>query len=82
MVKHGKWRKAILVLAVCALLIPYPFPIEMDDGGTEIYQAALWRVEKCHRMWQEGAVGGYLTGTIVSILSLEVYNDVMFVPSE
>jgi len=80
--KIGRRIRFVLIFLVLVLLIPSPFPIELDDGGTVIYRAALWSVEKRHRLWQEGDTKGYMVGTLISILSFELYNDVDFMPTE
>ena len=80
--KIGRRIRFVLIFLVLVLLIPSPFPIELDDGGTVIYRAALWSVEKRHRLWQEGDTKGYMVGTVISILSFELYNDVDFMPTE
>lgn len=80
--KIGRRIRFVLIFLVLVLLIPSPFPIELDDGGTVIYRAALWSVEKRHRLWQEGDTKGHMVGTVISILSFELYNDVEFVPTE
>lgn len=80
--KIGRRIRFVLIFLVLVLLIPSPFPIELDDGGTVIYRAALWSVEKRHRLWQEGDTKGYMVGTVISILAFELYNDVEFVPTE
>ena len=72
----------VLIFLVLVLVIPFPLPIEQDDGGTVYYRAALWSVEKRHRLWQEGDTKGHMVGTVISILSFELYNDVEFVPTE
>ena len=79
MMKCRKRITFILIVVVLALLIPYPFPIELDDGGTVIYRAALWSVEERHRLWQESDDKGYMVGTVIRVLSFEIYNDVVFV---
>ena len=80
--KIGRRIRFVLIFLVLVLLIPSPFPIELDDGGTVIYRAALWSVEKRHRLWQEGNTKGYMVGTVISFLPFELYNDVEFVPTE
>lgn len=80
--KIGRRIRFVLIFLVLVLLIPSPFPIELDDGGTVIYRAALWSVKKRHRLWQEGDTKGYMVGTVISILSFELYNDVDFMPTE
>lgn len=82
MMKRSRRIRFVLIILVLVLLIPYPFPIELDDGGTMIYRAVLWSVEKRHRLWQEGDTKGHMVGTVISILSFELYNDVAFVPAK
>lgn len=80
MMKRSRRIRFILILLVLLLLIP--FPAELDDGGTVIYSAVLWSVEKQHSLWKEGDTRGYMVGTVISILSFELYNDVEFVLTE
>lgn len=80
MTKYKRWVKVILILVILAMLIPVQ--CGLDDGGTVIYDAVLWQLEKQHQMWREGDVRGYNIGTIFSVLSFEIYNDVVFVPKE
>ena len=63
-----------IFLAVVFLI---PIPRHLDDGGTVEYNAILYQVEDVHRMFTESdGSGGYIDGTIVRILGIEVYNDV------
>lgn len=80
--KIGRRIRFVLIFLVLVLLIPSPFPIELDDGGTVIYRAALWSVEKRHKLWQESDTKGHMVGTVISFLPFELYNDVEFVPTE
>ena len=66
----------IAVLGVfLALVLMIPIPIHMKDGGTVEYRAVLYRVTDVHRIHHE-IDGGYLDGTIVEVLGMEIYNDV------
>lgn len=80
--KISRRIRFVLIFLSLVLLIPYPFPIELDDGGTVIYRAALWSVEKRHKLWQESDTKGLMVGTVISFLPFELYNDVVFVPRE
>ena len=80
--KISRRIRFVLIFLVLVLLIPSPFPIELDDGGTVIYSAVLWSVEKQHSLWKEGDTRGHMVGTVISVLSFEIYNDVVFVPRE
>lgn len=72
-----KKKIAIGVCAVLALLLLIPIPMHLKDGGTRVYQAVLYRVENVHRIapYYEGRIE-YLTGTVVKILGIEVFNNV------
>ena len=69
--------KKKLVIGLCALLALalLPIPSTLKDGGTKVYQALLYRVELVHRLGPEGGPE-FLTGTVVRILGLEVFNSV------
>ena len=65
----------ICILLAIAFLIPIRIPLK--DGGTVVYSAVLYRVEKVHRIDSESTgKADYLEGTIVRILGIQVYNDV------
>ena len=67
-----------LLAAICivlALLLLVPVPIRLKDGGSVEYKAMLYSVTDVHRLAPESE-GGYLEGTIVEILGVEVFNNV------
>lgn len=65
----------ICILLTIVFLIPVRVPLK--DGGTVVYSAVLYRVEKVHSIDSESAGKvDYLEGTIVKILGIQVYNDV------
>lgn len=72
-----KKKITIGVCVVLALALLIPIPGTLKDGGTRVYQAVLYRVEKVHRIapYYEGRIE-YLTGTVVKILGMEVFNNV------
>ena len=63
----------LCILLVLVLLIP--IPIRLKDGGTVEYRAVLYCVTDVHRISPE-IDGGYIDGTVVEILGMEIYNDV------
>lgn len=69
-------KKVLLILAVLlAVVLLFPLKSHLKDGGTVVYQAVLYRVEKVHRLTEQ--VGnGFQEGTIVQILGVEVFNNV------
>lgn len=73
--------KKKVIIGICILLaivLLIPIRMHLNDGGTVVYNAILYRVEKVHRIDTDESTEevGYLEGTIVKILGIEVYNDV------
>lgn len=65
----------ICILLAIVLLIPVPW--ELDDGGTVVYDAVLYSVEKVHRINPDiNSEQDFLEGTVVTILGVEVFNNV------
>jgi hypothetical protein len=75
-----RWIKLCAAVLVLALLMPVYR--EADDGGTREYAAVLYRIRLRHTMTRQENVCGYMTGTEVNILGIEVYSDVRFVCGE
>lgn len=72
-------RKKIVIFGLCALLVIillFPIPLHLKDGGTVVYKAALYSVHKVHSMDLVDSELVYLEGTIVKILGIEVFNNV------
>lgn len=70
-----KIAAGIGVLLLIALLIP--IPNRLKDGGTVSYHAALYHVERVHRLNPDQNSGPeYLEGTVIKILGFEVFNNV------
>jgi len=80
----------IIPAVVVFLILCFPMPYGIDDGGSVEYRAILYSVKKCHSMWtnskeydgylpdvEEGA-DGYITGLEIRILGIEVYNNTKF----
>lgn len=68
-----------VIFGLCALLtiiLLFPIPLHLKDGGTVVYQAALYSVHKVHSMDLVDSELVYLEGTIVKILGIEVFNNV------
>lgn len=67
-----------LLTGICialALVLLFPFPVRLKDGGSVEWNALLYSVTDVHRLAPESE-GGYLEGTIVEILGVEVFNNV------
>ena len=72
--------KKKVIIGICVLLaiiLLVPIPVHLKDGGTIIYKAMVYQVEKVHRMVLEDiSEDGYEDGTIIRIFGIEIYNDV------
>ena len=79
--KKTRTKAWILLIAVLiAMLIP--MRVQYQDGGTVLYRAVLYRVEKSHAAAVEEHRKGFLTAHEVRILFWQVYDDVVFVPDD
>ena len=63
------------ICIVLALVLLFPFPARLKDGGSVEWNALLYSVTDAHRLAPERE-SGYLEGTIVEILGVEVFNNV------
>lgn len=72
--------KKVIVFGVCALLVLallVPVPRYLKDGGTVEYNAVLYQIRDVHSLVPEDvSEDGYVEGTVVKILGLEVFNNV------
>ena len=76
-----KWIIGICILLIAVLLIP--IPMRLKDGGTVRYTAILYSIEDVHRLNPDmNSDQGYLEGTIIKILGMEVYNNVEVINEE
>lgn len=67
-----------LLTGICialALVLLFPFPVRLKDGGSVEWNALLYSVTDVRRLAPE-TESGYLEGTIVEILGVEVFNNV------
>ena len=63
------------ICIVLALLLLIPIPLRLKDGGSVEYKALLYSVTDVHRLTPESE-SGYLEGTVIEILGMEVFNNV------
>ena len=61
------------ILLAAVLLIP--IPMRMKDGGSVEYRAILYKIVDMHRIDAQSP-DGYIDGTVVEVLGMEVYRDV------
>ena len=70
-------RIIVLVLAVLLLLLNIPIRGQMKDGGTVVYNAALYDVYILHRINPDIDTDqpAFITGTVVYLLGFEIFNN-------
>lgn len=69
----------IIIIVVCALILLFPIPMKLKDGGTIEYRALLYKVSDVHSLAStEDMLNGkqYNEGIIIEVLGFEIYNSV------
>lgn len=62
-----------IVIIIIALILLFPIPMKLKDGGSIKFQALLYSVTKYHKL-DHNAEDGYVDGIGIEILGMEVYN--------
>lgn len=62
-----------IVIIIIALILLFPIPMRLKDGGSIRFQALLYSVTKYHKL-DHNAEDGYVDGIGIEILGMEVYN--------
>ena len=65
----------MVVSFLLAAVLLIPIPMRMKDGGSVEYRAILYKVVDVRRIDAQSP-DGYIDGTVVEILGMEVYRDV------
>ena len=70
-------KKKVLkwICIILAVILLFPIPLRLKDGGTVKYQAILYCVSDVHRLNLESE-SGYQDGVIVRVLGMEIFNNV------
>ena len=63
----------IIVIIIIALILLFPIPMRLKDGGSIKFQAALYSVTKYHKLNHQ-IDGGYVDGIGIEILGIEILN--------
>ena len=70
-------KKIIIAIAiVVAVVLLFPIPLRLKDGGTVKYQAILYSISDVHRLAPTDNDVGYEDGIIIEIFGIEVFNNV------
>ena len=73
-------KKAILIMAVLlAIVLFFPIPLRLRDGGTVQYKAILYTVSDVHSLAtieEQEAGKEFNEGIIIELLGFEIFNNV------
>ena len=73
-------KKAIIIVCVLlAIVLLFPIPMRLRDGGTVQYEAILYAVSDVHSLAtveEQEAGKEFNDGIIIEILGLELFNNV------
>ena len=79
-IQRGMPKMKKLLAGICialALLLLFPIPLRLKDGGSVEYKAVLYSVTDVRRINPElGRENDFLEGTIIEILGVEVFSNV------
>ena len=68
-------KKAFIIIAIIiAAILLVPIPHRLNDGGSVEYKAILYSVKSVHQIDHNTATG-FIDGTIIKILGVEVFNN-------
>jgi len=77
--KKGGFMKnkkiAITIIVIIAVILLFPIPMKLKDGGSIKFQAALYSITKYHQLNHE-TEAGYIDGLGVEILGIEIINTI------
>ena len=69
-------KKALVIVGIIlTIVLLFPVPLRLKDGGTVKYQAVLYSISDVHRLSLESEMG-YEEGMIIEILGVEICNTV------
>ena len=63
----------ILIVVIIALILLFPIPMFLNDGGSIEYRALLYTVTKYHKLAPIGSE--YIDGIGIEILGVEIFNN-------
>ena len=79
-------KRIFVILLILAVLL-FPMRLQAKDGGTVVYKSILYTVHDMHAISdvysEDGSVEhGYLVGTVIKILGVEIFDNTRWVPQE
>ena len=70
-----KKRIITISILIAVLLLLIPFPVRLDDGGSVVYKAALYKITDVHRLNLTDGKASFTDGLIIEIFGIEIYNN-------
>lgn len=68
-------KKIILIVAIfVGIILLFPIPMFLNDGGSIEYKALLYKVTKYHKLAPVESEIGYIDGIGIEILGVEIFN--------
>lgn len=69
-------KKSVLIISIIvALILLFPIPFRLKDGGSIEFKALLYTVTQYHKLAPiEDTDNGYIEGIGIEILGMEIYN--------
>ena len=70
-----KKKVILIVIILIAIILLFPIPMRLKDGGSVEYRAMLYTITKYHRLAPMETESGYIDGIGIEILGIEVFNN-------
>lgn len=72
-----KKRILIVISILLTIILLLPIPFELDDGGTVVYDAILYKVENVHSINPDvNSEQNFLEGIRICFLGFEIFDNV------
>lgn len=70
-------KKVIILIIIVGIILLFPIPMHLNDGGSVEYKALLYTITKYHKLApiEEGKDVKYIDGIGIEILGKEIYNN-------
>lgn len=70
-------KKVIILIIIVGIILLFPIPMHLKDGGSVEYKALLYTITRYHKLApiEEGQDVAYIDGVGIEILGKEVYNN-------
>ena len=74
MVIYMKNKLLLIEIVLIVIILLFPIPMKLKDGGSIEYKAVLYKVTKYHRLAPMESETGYIDGIGIEILGVEIFN--------